>query len=106
MSRVLLFKFQRISLSRDEADKYKTALRHIGLVANKMQPKQKGQVGGGVCEVHDCNTIDIIFLHGSIFVQILDCMRHSGFCVDDLRDMGQVSSNPVLLTSAVLSIAT
>ena len=43
MSRVLLF--QRISLSRDEADKYKTALRHIGLVANKMQPKQKGQVG-------------------------------------------------------------
>ena len=36
----------------------------------------------------------------STFVQILDCMRHSGFCVDDLRDMGQVSSNPVLLTSA------
>ena len=34
------------------------------------------------------------------FVQILDCMRHSGFCVDDLRDMGQVSYNPVLLTSA------
>ena len=50
MSRMLLFKlktFQRISLSRDEADKYKTALRHIGLVANKMQPKQKGQVGVG-----------------------------------------------------------
>ena len=59
MSRVLLFKFQRISLSRDEADKYKTALRHIGLVANKMQPKQKGQVGGGAggaCGVYDCNT--------------------------------------------------
>ena len=54
MSRVLLFKFQRISLSRDAADKYKTALRHIGLVANKMQPKQKGQVGGGDCEVYDC----------------------------------------------------
>ena len=50
MSRVLLFKlktFQRISLSRDEADKYKTALRHIGLVANRMHPKQKGQVGDG-----------------------------------------------------------
>ena len=50
MSRMFVFKlktFQRISLSRDEADKYKTALRHIGLVANKMQPKQKGQVGVG-----------------------------------------------------------
>ena len=91
------------------ADKYKVALDKIGLVANKMQPKQKGQVCVWYKLIwHRRASHLCLKMHTTtypFFAQILDCMRHAGFCVDDLKDMGWGwTQQPLMLNYTIKSV--